>query len=109
MKMMFSDLTNGGPHELTGTSVDLSLQRNFEIRVTQAVCSDGEYLVVTSWRLFSTKPQAVFLFIIFAASSAIALLFFLQWLVREVFHRLYYSIRLRRYFEHMQQRLLTKK
>ncbi|ELR21127.1 uncharacterized protein ACA1_283240 [Acanthamoeba castellanii str. Neff] len=92
-----------------GTSVDLSLQRNFEIRVTQAVCSDGEYLIVTSWRLFSTKPQAIFLFIIFAASSAIALLFFLQWLVREVFHRLYYSIRLRRYFQHMQQRLCTKK
>lgn len=107
--MTISDLTNGGPHELTGTSVDLSLQRNFEIRVTQAVCTDGEYLVVTSWRLFSTKPQAVFLFIIFAASSAIALLFFIQWLAREVFHRLYYSIRLRRYLEHMQHRLSEKK
>jgi hypothetical protein len=61
----------------------------------QGVCINGEYLIAGSWRLFTTQPDSVFLCVIFVSSSAVALVFLVQWLVREVFHRCYYSVRLR--------------
>jgi hypothetical protein len=83
----------------SGTSIDLSLKRDLELRVTQAVCSDGQYVIADSWRLWTKQPVSVFLFVIFLLGIVVVFGFLVQWVAREAFHRVYYSMRIRRFLE----------